>query len=59
MISSPMRRTYGEVWGRGPRSLTVDIADEGLVNVASADEAVAHMVRQVFSRVVVVVYIYL
>jgi hypothetical protein len=35
------RRTYGKVWGRSPGGLTVDIADEGLVDVASADEAVA------------------
>lgn len=33
------RRTYGEVRGRGPRGLAVDIADEGFVDVAGADEA--------------------
>jgi hypothetical protein len=31
--------TYGEVWRRGPGGLAVDIADEGLVDVARADEA--------------------
>jgi hypothetical protein len=38
--------TYGEVWGRGPRGLAVDIADEGLVDVAGADEAAARAVRR-------------
>jgi hypothetical protein len=44
-VLSPMRWTYGEVWGRGPGGLAVDIADEGLVDVACADEAVAQVVR--------------
>ena len=32
-------RTYGEAWGRGPGSLAGRIADDGLVDVASANEA--------------------
>lgn len=32
-------RTYGEAGGRGPGGLAGDIADDGLVNVASANEA--------------------
>ena len=35
------RGTYGETWRRGPGGFTLDIADEGLVDVASAEEAVA------------------
>jgi hypothetical protein len=34
------RIAYREVWGRGPGSLAIDIANEGLVDVAGADEAV-------------------
>lgn len=40
-MGATISATYGEVWGRGPCGLAVDIADEGLVDVASADEAVA------------------
>jgi hypothetical protein len=35
-----VRRTYGEVRGLGPDLFAGDIADEGFVNVATADEAV-------------------
>jgi hypothetical protein len=38
-----IRVTYREVWGGGPGGLAVDIADEGLVNVTSADEAVTEV----------------
>jgi hypothetical protein len=31
--------TYGEAWGRGPGSLAGGIADDGLIDVASANEA--------------------
>jgi hypothetical protein len=34
------RETYGEAWRRGPGGFTLDIADEGLVNVTSAEKAV-------------------
>jgi len=40
------RITYREVWGRGPGGLAVDIADEGLVDVASADEAARGMLER-------------
>lgn len=33
------RTTYREVWGGGPVGCAFDIADEGLVDVAGADEA--------------------
>jgi hypothetical protein len=39
-------RTYGEVWGRGPGGLAVDIADEGPVDVAGANEAVARRLEK-------------
>jgi hypothetical protein len=39
--------TYGEVCRRGPCGLAVDIADEGLVDVAGADEATERTVRRV------------
>lgn len=45
------RRTYGEVWGRGPSGLTIDIADEGFVDVARADEAIAQRVRKALPSV--------
>jgi hypothetical protein len=41
-----VRWTYGEVWGRGPGGLAVDIADEGPVDVAGADEAVARRLEK-------------
>ncbi len=34
------RTTYREVGGCGPGSCALDVADEGLVDVAGADEAV-------------------
>lgn len=45
--TSGMRRsrTYGEVWGRGPGGGAGGIADDGLVDVAGANEAVAQTVR--------------
>jgi hypothetical protein len=35
-----IRRTYVEAWTRGPDGLALSVADDGFVNVASADEAV-------------------
>jgi hypothetical protein len=35
------RGTYGETGRRGPGGFALDIADEGLVDVTSAEEAVA------------------
>jgi hypothetical protein len=39
------RGTHREVWRRGPRGLAVDVADEGLVDVARADEAARALER--------------
>ena len=39
MPRAGQRTTYREVWGGGPVGCAFDIADEGLVDVASADEA--------------------
>jgi hypothetical protein len=41
MLFLRARKTYGKPWGRGPGGFTLDIADEGLVEVAGAEEAVA------------------
>lgn len=49
MVVSGLRRprTYGEVWGRGPGGCAVDIADDGLVDVAGADEAAAPWLEEI------------
>jgi hypothetical protein len=40
MLFLRVRKTYGKPWGRGPGGFTLDIADEGLVKVAGAEEAI-------------------